>query len=153
MLTGNVPYDAGVWLIFFLSGMTDACQASDAVILMTRRNFSDDVQEQIAASVIEDAELAEMAVDAVCPECGDAGAEVVSVLSPEEVADESAESYKTGLGGAALGGIVGAPLGPVGVAVGMASGAFLGAEHGREKAKKERLEIECPCCGYVGGCS
>jgi predicted RNA-binding Zn-ribbon protein involved in translation (DUF1610 family) len=95
-------------------------------------------------------ELAQLAQDIACPECGDVAVQLVEVLSPDEVTDETVAAFKGGLKGALAGGIGGSPFGPGGVGVGMAGGAMAGSSHGRTQAKKERLVVSCPSCGYHG---
>ncbi|NGM71553.1 hypothetical protein G6M89_21650 [Natronolimnobius sp. AArcel1] len=103
-------------------------------------------------SISEDDELAQIAQQIACPNCGDLPVSLVEVLSPDEVSDESVKAFKNGLKGALVGGITGAPLGPGGIGLGMAGGALIGSDQGRKQAKKERLVVSCPCCGYHGRC-
>lgn len=105
-----------------------------------------------SSSISEDDELAQIAQQIACPNCGDLPVSLVEVLSPEEVSSEAVEAFKNGLKGALVGGIAGAPLGPGGVSLGMAGGALFGSDQGRKQAKKERLVISCSCCGYHGRC-
>lgn len=95
-------------------------------------------------------ELASIAQDIACPECGDAAVDIVRVLSPDEVTDESVAAFKGGLAGALAGGAAGAVFGPGGVALGMAGGALAGSDQQRTATKKKRLVVSCPSCGHHG---
>lgn len=103
-----------------------------------------------ASSFIEDDELAQLAQELACPNCGDLPVEIVRVLSPEEATSESVAAFKGGLVGALAGGIAGAPFGPGGIGAGMGGGALVGSEQARKEAKKERLVASCRSCGYHG---
>lgn len=119
---------------------------------MSRNNLPPNggTPEQIASSALEDDKLAKIAQDIACPECGDLPIRVVGVVAPEDAEDETIAAFKTGLAGSLIGGILGAPLGPGGVALGMAGGGFAGSQTGAENAKKKRLVVECESCGYHG---
>lgn len=109
-------------------------------------------KESFASLGIEEEELANIAQSIACPECGQVPVKVVRTVAPEDAADETVESFKGGLGGALVGGIAGAPLGPPGVMVGMASGVLLGSNRHRKKALQSRLVVSCPGCDYHGRC-
>lgn len=99
---------------------------------------------------IEDDQLYRTAINLTCPNCGDVPLDVVRLLSPDEVDDESVETYKGAVGGAVAGGAVGAVAGPVGIAIGAAGGALFGGSHKSEQVRKQRLVTSCSHCGHHG---
>jgi predicted RNA-binding Zn-ribbon protein involved in translation (DUF1610 family) len=110
---------------------------------------SNDVVPTDSTTPVED-ELASIAQNLACPECGEAPVELVRILSPDETSDESVAAFKGGLAGALLGGVAGSIFGPAGVGLGMAGGALAGSDQNRTTAQKERLVVSCSCCGYHG---
>lgn len=105
--------------------------------------------EPTASTALED-ELAAVAQNIACPECGDTAVDLVEILSPDEATDESVAAFKGGLTGALVGGVAGAVFGPAGIGIGMAGGAIAGSDVERTGAKKERLVVTCPSCGHHG---
>lgn len=111
---------------------------------------NDNPTAPISSPFIGDDELAELAQDIACPECGEAPVEIVRILSPEDATNESVAAFKKGLAYALGGGVAGSPLGPGGIGLGMAGGALYGSEQGRKEAKMERLLVSCWHCGHHG---
>ena len=73
-----------------------------------------------------------------CPKCGNDNAQY------HDTAKTTVKrAGKVGLGGV-IGGGLGAPLGPIGVAAGILAGSAIGAKRG----KRDKQYWECPYCGY-----
>lgn len=85
----------------------------------------------------------------LCPQCDSALADIVDVLAPEEVENQTQESWGRTVGGATVGGTIGALGGPVGVGVGAVVGSVLGNVSAQQRRKKRRTILRCSC-GYRG---
>lgn len=89
--------------------------------------------------------------DAICADCGMKPHRALEFYAPDGQEKESWEVFKKAIGGAVLGGVNGAVLGPQAIPLGMAGGAVtLGyREVKAEDAQGDRsqVDIECTECG------
>lgn len=85
----------------------------------------------------------------LCPHCESDLAKLVRILAPEEVEGATVDTWSRMMGGAGMGGAVGAIFGPAGAIVGGLTGGALGGTNALDRAEKRRAVLDCPC-GYYG---
>lgn len=85
----------------------------------------------------------------LCPNCGSTIVGIVEILAPKDEEEATADTFVGGVGGATIGGALGAVFGPGGVILGIIGGGAAGGSAAFNNATSKRAELQCRSCGHT----